>query len=132
MNASAFIRSVLAAGAVVIASLWRAAPDAQAILAASDAVRNPSKPFAVVATLIEYRSGKQTDGNTLSVYSKADPHSGHGSSQMPGPRCCAPRAGRLRRSGAVAMVARTDSSVSPHTPMPTRSLWRSATAGSMC
>src|SRR5205814_6312713 len=76
MNASAFIRSVLAAGAVAIASLARAAPDAQAILAASDAVRNPPKPFAVVATLIEYRSGKQTDGNTLSVYSKADPHSG--------------------------------------------------------
>ena len=56
MNASAFIRSVLAAGAVAIASLARAAPDAQAILAASDAVRNPSKPFAVVTTLIEYRS----------------------------------------------------------------------------
>jgi hypothetical protein len=57
-------------------SLARAAPDPQAILAASDAVRNPSKPFAVTVTLIEYRSAKQTDANTLAVYSKADANSG--------------------------------------------------------
>ena len=49
-----------------------AAPDAQAILAASDAVRNPTKPFGVIVTLIEYRNRKQADGNTLEVYSKAD------------------------------------------------------------
>ena len=49
-----------------------AAPDAQAILVASDAVRNPARPFAVVLTLIEYRNRKQTDTNTLEVYSKAD------------------------------------------------------------
>lgn len=53
-----------------------AAADAQAILAASDAVRNPSKPFAVTVNLLEYRNGKQTDANTLRVYSKADPASG--------------------------------------------------------
>jgi outer membrane lipoprotein-sorting protein len=53
-----------------------AAPDAQAILAASDAVRNPGKPFGVTVTLLEYRNQKQTDGNTLSVYSKADIRSG--------------------------------------------------------
>jgi hypothetical protein len=58
------------------AALARAAPDAQAILAASDEVRNPAKPFAVVVTLIEYRSSKQTDANTLSVYSKADTQGG--------------------------------------------------------
>jgi hypothetical protein len=52
------------------------APDAQAILAASDAIRNPSRPFGVVVTLIEYRSRKQNDGNTLEVYSKADSESG--------------------------------------------------------
>jgi hypothetical protein len=51
-------------------------PDAQAILAASDAVRNPAKPFSVVVTLIEYRGGKQADSNTLAVYSKADSASG--------------------------------------------------------
>lgn len=55
-----------------VAPAAHGAPDAQAILAASDAVRNPSKPFGVVVTLIEYRNRKQTDGNTLEVYSKAD------------------------------------------------------------
>ena len=59
-----------------IASLAQAAPDAQAILAASDAVRNPPRPFAVTVTLIEYRNSKQTDTNTLTVYSKADASSG--------------------------------------------------------
>lgn len=59
-----------------LASPVVAAPDAQAILAASDAVRNPSKSFAVTVTLIEYRNSKQTDSNTLAVYSKADTSSG--------------------------------------------------------
>ena len=53
-----------------------ASPDAQSVLAASDAVRNPSKPFAVTVTLLEYRNAKQTDNNTLTVYSKADTESG--------------------------------------------------------
>lgn len=56
-------------GSVVTAN---GATDAQAILVASDAVRNPSKPFSVAVTLTEYRSRKQTDSNTLEVYSKAD------------------------------------------------------------
>jgi outer membrane lipoprotein-sorting protein len=60
---------VVSSGAVSGAG---AAPDAQAILVASDAVRNPARPFAVVLTLIEYRNRKQTDTNTLEVYSKAD------------------------------------------------------------
>ncbi len=59
-----------------VAALAHAAPDAQAILAASDAVRNPPKPFAVTVSLLEYRNSKQTDGNTLTVYSKADAASG--------------------------------------------------------
>lgn len=54
----------------------QAAPDAQAILAASDVVRNPPKPFGVTVSLIEYRSGRQTDSETLTVYSKADQSSG--------------------------------------------------------
>ncbi|MEO5696803.1 MAG: outer membrane lipoprotein-sorting protein, partial [Burkholderiaceae bacterium] len=33
---------------------------------------NPSKPFGVVVTLIEYRNRQQTETNTLQVYSKAD------------------------------------------------------------
>ena len=58
------------------ASCALAAPDAQAVLAASDAVRNPAKPFAVTVALIEYRNSKQTDNNRLTVYSKADPSGG--------------------------------------------------------
>lgn len=56
--------------------LAHAAPGAQEILAASDAVRNPDKPFGLTTTLIEYRNGKQTDGSTLAVYSRADKSSG--------------------------------------------------------
>lgn len=47
-------------------------PGAQEILAASDAVRNPDFPFGLTTTLIEYRNGKQTDGSTLAVYSRAE------------------------------------------------------------
>ncbi|HJW11243.1 MAG TPA: outer membrane lipoprotein-sorting protein, partial [Albitalea sp.] len=70
------LQSTLLAACLALASLAQAAPDAQAILAASDAVRNPGKPFGLTVTLIEYRGGKQTDGNTLAVYSKADNASG--------------------------------------------------------
>lgn len=55
-----------------LAAVAHAAPDPQTILAASDAVRNPARPFAVTVTLLEYRGGKQTDSSTLTVYSKAD------------------------------------------------------------
>lgn len=53
-----------------------ASPDPQAILAASDAVRNPGRSFGVAVALVEYRNGKQTDASTLAVFSKADPSSG--------------------------------------------------------
>lgn len=77
MNKRRFLRhAAVAAGLAWIAVPAHAAPDAQAILAASDEVRNPSKPFSVTTTLIEYRAGKQTDSNTLAVYSKADRESG--------------------------------------------------------
>src|SRR4051812_12158799 len=59
-----------------LAGAARAAPDAQAILAASDAIRNPGKSFALTTALVEYRNGSQTDGNTLAVYSRADDNSG--------------------------------------------------------
>ncbi|MDR3368485.1 MAG: outer membrane lipoprotein-sorting protein [Rhodoferax sp.] len=50
--------------------------NAQALLQASDAVRNPDKPFGVTVTLIEYRGGKQTDTSTLASYAKSDARSG--------------------------------------------------------
>jgi outer membrane lipoprotein-sorting protein len=69
-------RLFLCAWLMTLAAPAGAAPSAQAILAASDAIRNPDKPFALTVTLVEYRNAKQTDGNTLSVYSKADANSG--------------------------------------------------------
>ncbi len=66
--AIAFV-ALLAAGA-------HAAPSAQQILAASDAIRNPGRPFSLTVTLVEYRGGTESDSNTLTVYSKADPASG--------------------------------------------------------
>jgi outer membrane lipoprotein-sorting protein len=64
------------AALIAMAGLAVAAPSAQAILSASDAIRNPDKPFGLTVTLIEYRNGKQSDSNTLGIYSKADPNSG--------------------------------------------------------
>jgi outer membrane lipoprotein-sorting protein len=61
---------------LVMSGLAHAAPSAQEILAASDAVRNPDHPFGLTTTLIEYRNGKQTDTSTLAVYSKADKNGG--------------------------------------------------------
>jgi outer membrane lipoprotein-sorting protein len=58
------------------ANFAHAAPNAQEILAASDAVRNPEYPFGMTNTLVEYRNGKQTDSSTLAIYSKADQASG--------------------------------------------------------
>lgn len=46
------------------------------IVAASDAVRNPDKPFRLTTTLIEYREGRERDKMVLSVYSKEDLNSG--------------------------------------------------------
>ena len=53
-----------------------AAVDAQAVLAESDAVRNPSRPYSVTVSLIEYRKAKNVDSSTLEVYAKADGVSG--------------------------------------------------------
>lgn len=59
-----------------------AAMTAQAILAASDLVRNPEKSFGLTVTLVEYKGGKQTDTNSLGIYSRADTTSGQFRSLM--------------------------------------------------
>jgi outer membrane lipoprotein-sorting protein len=53
-----------------------AVSEADRLLAASDAIRNPHQAFALTTTLVEYRNGKQVDGSTLSIYSKPDKQSG--------------------------------------------------------
>jgi len=60
----------------IVAAEALAAPSAQELLAQSDAVRNPGKPFSLTTSLVEYRNSKQVDSNTLTVYSKADTKSG--------------------------------------------------------
>ncbi|MCA0239448.1 MAG: outer membrane lipoprotein-sorting protein [Proteobacteria bacterium] len=47
-----------------------AAPDAQALLTASDAIRNPSQPFKVTVTLTEFEKGQQVDSTTLVSYAR--------------------------------------------------------------
>jgi hypothetical protein len=56
--------------------LLASAGDAQSLLAASDGIRNPDKPFSLTLTLIEYRNGANADSSTLNVYSKADVRTG--------------------------------------------------------
>jgi len=59
-------RRQLLAGALIAASMpLGASVDAQALLAASDAVRNPDQAFRVTVTLTEYESSKQVNTATL-------------------------------------------------------------------
>ncbi len=53
-----------------------AAPDAQQILAASDAIRNPGRPFSVMVTLTEFQAGKQVDTSTVVTYSRSQEQGG--------------------------------------------------------
>lgn len=58
--------------ALVCAGGAYAAPNAQEILASSDTIRNPSKPFSLINDLVEYRSGKESSAMTLRIYAKAE------------------------------------------------------------
>ena len=53
-----------------------AAPDAAEILAASDAIRNPGRPFSVTVTLTEFQAGRQVDTSTLTSYSRTQAQGG--------------------------------------------------------
>ncbi len=48
-----------------------AVPDAQELLAASDAIRNPGRAFSITVTLTEFQAGKQVDTSTLTTYARA-------------------------------------------------------------
>lgn len=56
--------------------LASAAPSADEILAASDAIRNPGRPFSVTVTLTEFQAGKQVDTSTLTSYARPQPQGG--------------------------------------------------------
>jgi hypothetical protein len=70
------VPAVLILCLALAARVAQAGPDAQAILALSDAIRNPERSFGLITTLIEYRNGREADRNTLQVYSKASQTSG--------------------------------------------------------
>lgn len=53
-----------------------ATPDPHAVLAASDAIRNPGRPFSVTVTLTEFQNGKQVDTSTLVSYARAQEQGG--------------------------------------------------------
>jgi outer membrane lipoprotein-sorting protein len=56
-------------------SVW-AAPNADEVLAASDAIRNPGRPFSVTITLTEYQGGQQVEASTLVSYSRTQQTTG--------------------------------------------------------
>ena len=61
-------------------SFASAAPSADEILVASDAIRNPGRPFSVIVTLTEFQAGKQVDTSTLASYSRTQQQGGQFSS----------------------------------------------------
>jgi len=69
-------RQLLLLSAALAAGPAAATLDPQQLLAASDEIRNPGRPFSLRNRLVEYRNGKETDALELVVYAKADPHNG--------------------------------------------------------
>lgn len=59
-----------------------AAPDAQALLAASDAVRNPTQPFKVTVTLTEFEKGVQVNTTSMVSFARTLEHGGQFASIM--------------------------------------------------
>jgi hypothetical protein len=51
-------------------ALAQAGPNPQALLVASDAIRNPGQPFRVTVTLTEYERGQQVEASTLASYAR--------------------------------------------------------------
>jgi hypothetical protein len=77
LNRHAFLRTLGAAA--LTCGLPRpsvAAQDAQVLLATSDAIRNPGRPFRVTVTLAEFERGKQVDASVLHTYSRTVGDSG--------------------------------------------------------
>lgn len=57
------------AGAGAVRRAW-AAPEAQALLAASDAIRNPGQPFRVTIAVTEYSGGAEVNAMTLASFAR--------------------------------------------------------------
>ena len=71
---------LIAVSFLIVQGLAVAAPSAEEILVASDAIRNPGRPFAVTVTLTEFLNGKQVDTSTLRSFSRTERQGGQFSS----------------------------------------------------
>jgi outer membrane lipoprotein-sorting protein len=72
MNRTRLLRVLapLAGALLLLAPSARASVDAQALLVASDAIRNPTQPFKVTVTLTEFEKGQQVDSTVLTSYAR--------------------------------------------------------------
>jgi outer membrane lipoprotein-sorting protein len=61
---------------VLTAAPARAAPTAEAILAAADAIRNPQLAFSVEVQLTAYEEGRKVDDTRVTTYSRKDNRTG--------------------------------------------------------
>jgi Outer membrane lipoprotein-sorting protein len=77
MRLSSSVRLTLAAVAFILGALpspgSAAQPSAAELVADADALRNPSEPFRVSLSLVEFESGSARDTVHLAVHSKVDP-----------------------------------------------------------
>ena len=64
------MKSLLLLTCLLVQGLAWGTPDATALLAASDAIRNPGQAFSVTVTLTEFLNSKQVDTSTLVSYSR--------------------------------------------------------------
>ena len=75
-------RALLLRGAAALATLAALAPaahaavDVKAVVAASDAIRNPQQPFSVTVTLTEFEKGQQVETMTLQSFARTLQDSG--------------------------------------------------------
>lgn len=74
-------RALLLQGAAALAALAAApaalaAVDVKAVIAASDAIRNPQQPFSVTVTLTEFEKGQQVETMTLQSFARTLQESG--------------------------------------------------------
>lgn len=81
MSCKSLSVSLLLAIAIAIAAATASAaapdaPDAQQLLVASDAIRNPGRPFSVAVTMTEFQAGKQVDTSTVVTYSRSETQGG--------------------------------------------------------
>lgn len=72
----ALTRRAIVVGLACAAPMARGSNDAQSLLTASDAVRNPGQPFKVTVTLVDFDKGKQVDSTTLASYARMMESSG--------------------------------------------------------